>query len=50
MAGVGGAARGRDGPATDSSVDTLAFPLVTEFGMNRFDFAAVDMSRSSFAD
>ena len=50
MAAVGGAARRRDGPATESSVDTPAFPLVTEIGMNRFDFAAVDMSGSSFAD
>jgi hypothetical protein len=50
MAAVEGATRGRDGPATESSVDTLAFPLVIEFGMNRFGFATVDVSGSSFAD
>ena len=49
-AGVGGTARERDGPATESSVDTLAFPLVIEFGMNRFGFVTVDVSGSSFAD
>ena len=49
-AGVGGAARGRDGPATVSSVDTLAFPLVIEFGMNSFGFATADVFGSSSAD
>ena len=44
-----GAARGRDGPAAESSVDTLAFPLVIEFGMNRFGFATVDASGPLFA-
>ena len=42
--------RGRDGPATESSVDTLAFPLVTEFGANRFGFATADESGSSLDD
>ena len=42
--------RGRDGPATESSVDTLAFPLVTEFGVNRFGVATVDVSGPSLVD
>ena len=49
MTGVEGAGRGRDGPAAESSVDTLAFPLVTEFGMNKFCFETVDVSDSLFA-
>lgn len=49
MAGGEGAARGR-GPTAESSVDTLAFPLAIEFGMNKFGFATVDVSASSFAD
>ena len=48
MAGEG-AARRRGGPIGESSVDTLAFPLVIEFGMNRLCFAT-DVSGSSFVD
>jgi hypothetical protein len=50
MPGVAGTARGRDGPGVASSVDTLAFPLAIEAGMNRFGFVDVDVSGSSFAN
>jgi hypothetical protein len=50
MAGVEDTTRGRDGLAATSSVDTLAFPLVIDDGMNRFGFTSVDVSASSFVD
>jgi hypothetical protein len=50
MAVVEGTTRGRDGPGAVSSVDTLAFPLVIEAGMNKFDFTSAAMSESLFVD
>ena len=49
-AGVEGTTRGCDGLAAASSVDTLAFPFVTEVGMNRSGFTWVDVLGSSGAE
>jgi len=49
-AGVKDPTCGRDGPAQESSVDTLALPLVIEFGVNKFGFPIVGVSGLSSAE